>query len=130
MKTTKLVLGILTIIISCFVLFQSCAAGVANTLEENGESSGSGGAFVAFLMLAGAITMISGRKSTGKGPSIAGVVIFLIAALIAFTSAGSVFKDLIVWGVLCLILAAINLIAAKRSKKSDDDDTSEKNDEK
>ncbi len=121
MKTTKLVLGILTIVISCFVLFQSCAAGAANALKDNGESSGTGGAFVALLMLAGGITMIASRKNTAKGGSIAGVIIFAIAAIIGFTTAGSVFKDLIVWAVVCAILAAINLLAVFRCKKNDDE---------
>lgn len=121
MKTTKLVLGILTIVISCFVLFQSCAAGAANALKDNGESSGTGGAFVALMMLAGGITMIASRKNTAKGGSIAGVIIFAIAAIIGFTTAGSVFKDLIVWAVVCAILAAINLLAVFRCKKNDDE---------
>ncbi|MCM1007387.1 MAG: hypothetical protein NC485_05530 [Ruminococcus flavefaciens] len=121
MKTTKLVLGILTIVISCFVLFQSCAAGAANALKDNGESSGTGGAFVALLMLAGGITMIASRKNTAKGGSIAGIIIFAIAAIIGFTTAGSVFKDLIVWAVVCAILAAINLLAVFRCKKNDDE---------
>ena len=40
MKTTKLVLGILSIRIFVFVLFQSSAAGMANALAANGEVSG------------------------------------------------------------------------------------------
>ncbi|MCM1505744.1 MAG: hypothetical protein NC177_01215 [Ruminococcus flavefaciens] len=121
MKTTKLVLGILTIIISCFVLFQSCAAGAANALSDNGESSGTAGALVSLLMLSGGITMIASRKNTTKGGSVAGVIIFGLSALIGFTSAGSLFKDLLVWAVWCLILAVINLIAVIRFKKNSDD---------
>ncbi|MDE6502470.1 MAG: hypothetical protein K2L10_10335 [Ruminococcus sp.] len=121
MKTTKLVLGILTIIISCFVLFQSCTAGAVNALSDNGESSGTGGALVSLLMLAGGITMIASRKNTTKGGSIAGVIIFGISALIGFTSAGSVFKDLIAWAVLCVILAIVNIIAVFRCKENKDD---------
>lgn len=121
MKTTKLILGILTIIISCFVLFQSCTAGAVNALSDNGESSGTAGALVALLMLSGGITMIASRKNTTKGGSVAGVIIFGISALIGFTSAGSVFKDLIVWAVLCVILAVINLIAVLRCKKNSSD---------
>ena len=121
MKTTKLILGILTIVISCFVLFQSCSAGVANALSENGESSGSGGALVSLLMLAGGITMIASRKNSAKGGSIAGVIIFGISALIGFASAGTVFKDLIVWAVLCVILAIVNFIAIFCCKKNEDD---------
>lgn len=121
MKTTKLILGILTIVISCFVLFQSCSAGVANSLSENGESSGSGGALVSFLMLAGGITMIASRKNGAKGGSIAGVIIFGLSALIGFATAGTVFKDLKVWAGLCVILAIVNIIAVVRCKKNKDD---------
>lgn len=121
MKTTKLILGILTIVISCFVLFQSCTAGAVNALSDNGESSGTAGALVALLMLSGGITMIASRKNTTKSGSVAGVIIFGISALIGFTSAGSVFKDLIVWAVLCVILAVINLIAVLRCKKNSSD---------
>ena len=53
MKTWKLVSGILSMILFVIVTFQSCAAGVANSLEANGETSGSAGVFVAILMLAG-----------------------------------------------------------------------------
>lgn len=120
MKTTKLVLGILTIVISCFVLFQSCAAGTANALKDNGESSGSGGAFVALLMLAGGITMIASRRNTSKGGSVAAVIIFGIAAVIGFATAGTIFKDLLVWAVICIILAAVNLLAVFRCKKNSD----------
>ena len=55
MKVWKLVSGILSIILFVFVSFQSCAAGVSNALEANGEASGSAGIIVAILMLAGGI---------------------------------------------------------------------------
>lgn len=47
MKVWKLVSGILSIILFVFVSFQSCAAGVSNALEANGEASGSAGIIVA-----------------------------------------------------------------------------------
>lgn len=116
MKVTKLVLGIITIILSCFVLFQSCAAGVLNTLEDNGESSGTAGSFVALIMLAGGIVMIASRKNLSKGGPIACIVMFVIAAITGFSSAGE-FKDLNVWAGYCLILAIINIIAITNVKK-------------
>lgn len=124
MKTTKLVLGILTIVLSCFVLFQSCAAGLSNALEENGESSGTGGAFVAMLMLAGGITMIASRKNVKKGGSIAGIVIFGLASVIGFSSAGT-FKDLNIWAGMCLVLVVINILAVIRCGKNKDKQDSE-----
>lgn len=45
MKTRKLVSGILSIVLSVFVLFQSALAGVANTMSANGEAGGSAGLF-------------------------------------------------------------------------------------
>ena len=67
MKTWKLVSGILSIVLSVFVLFQSALAGVANTMSANGEAGGSAGLFVAILLLAGGIVSICVRKSVKKG---------------------------------------------------------------
>lgn len=41
-KTWKLVSGILSIVLSVFVLFQSAIAGVANTMSANGEGESAG----------------------------------------------------------------------------------------
>ena len=39
LSTFRLVAGIITIVLSVLVTFQSCAAGLSNALEENGESA-------------------------------------------------------------------------------------------
>ena len=39
MKTWKLVSGIISIVLSVFVVFQSMIAGLANALEESGQVS-------------------------------------------------------------------------------------------
>ena len=41
MKTFKLVAGIVCIILSVLIMFQSCAVGVGNTIFETNETSGS-----------------------------------------------------------------------------------------
>lgn len=66
MKTWKLVSGIISIIMSAFILFQSCAAGIGNTLSENGETSGSIGFLVAILLLVVGIVSIVVRSSEKK----------------------------------------------------------------
>ena len=66
MKTAKLVLGIISIVLSLFVMFQSCAAGIVNTMEENGEVGGSAGLIVAVMLLTGGIVSIATRNG-GKG---------------------------------------------------------------
>lgn len=55
MKTWKLVSGIISIVLSVFVVFQSMIAGLANALEESGQVSGSAGLVVSMCMLCGGI---------------------------------------------------------------------------
>lgn len=116
MKTWKLVSGILSIVLFVVVSFQSCAAGLGNALSENGESSGSGGIFVAIFMLSGGIVSIATRKSKGKGGNIALIVLFGLAAFVGFVLAGS-FKDLNIWAFWCLINAILAVVAMIRNKK-------------
>ena len=80
MKIWKLVSGILSIIFFALVAMQSCAVGVANTLEDSGEISGSAGILVAVLMLAGGIVSIATRGSEKRGGNIALLVLFGLAA--------------------------------------------------
>ncbi len=118
MKTLKLVLGILCIVLSAFVIFQSCAAGVANTLAENGEVSGSAGTIVAIMLLVGGVVMLATRKSEKKGGSIAAIILFGIGAIMGFANAGS-FSDLKIWSVFCIVLAIINLLSILGKKKAE-----------
>lgn len=91
MKTWKLVSGILSIVLSVFVLFQSA--------------------------LAGGIVSICVRKSVKKGGNIALVVLFGLAALFGFTGAGS-YGDLYIWSFWCLINAVLAVVALVKMKKS------------
>lgn len=116
MKTWKLVSGILSIVLFTMVMFQSCAAGLSNSLEGNGEISGSAGVFVAVMMLAGGIVSIATRKSSGKGGNIALIVLFGLAALVGLTGYGS-FSDLAIWSVWCLINAITALICLVKKNK-------------
>lgn len=115
MKVWKLVSGILTIIISAFVVFQSSMAGLSNALEENNEVSGSAGLMVAIFMLAAGIVSIATRNGKGKGGNLALIVLFALAALIGFTMAGS-YSDLKIWGGWCLLCAVLAVIALIKNK--------------
>lgn len=119
MKTWKLVSGILSIIFFVVVTFQSCAAGVANALEENGSSSGSVGVFVAILMLAGGIVSVASRKSVKKGGNIALLILFGLAALMGFAGYGN-YSDLVIWSIWCLINAVLAVVALIIGKKKAD----------
>ena len=91
MKTWKLVSGILSIIMFVFVTFQSCAAGISNSIEENGEVGGSAGI-------------------------IAVIVLFGLGAIMGFTMAGS-YTDLIIWAAWCAICAVLALISMIKKPK-------------
>ena len=116
MKTWKLVSGILSIVLSIFVLLQSCAAGLSNAIEANGEAGGSAGVMVAIMLLAGGIVSIATRKG-GKGGNIALIILFGIGAILGFTMAGS-YSDLIIWAVWCLICAVLAIVGIIKAKKA------------
>ena len=86
MKTWKLVSGIISIVLFAFVMFQSCAAGISNSLAENGESG-----------------------------NIALIVLFALGALCGFTMAGS-YADLNVWAAWCLICAVFAAVSLKKGQ--------------
>lgn len=113
MKIWKLVSGILSIVLFALVSFQSCAAGLSNALEENGEISGSAGIIVAVLLLVGGIVSIVTRNNSGKGGNIALIIIFGLAALIGFAGHGS-YSDLTIWAGWCLINAVMALVCLLR----------------
>jgi uncharacterized membrane protein YoaK (UPF0700 family) len=126
MKTWKLVSGILSIIMFVFVTFQSCAAGISNSIEDNGEVGGSAGIIVAIMLLAGGIVSIvnvtvfalalATRNSKGKGGNIAVIVLFGLGAIMGFTMAGS-YTDLIIWAAWCAICAVLALISMIKKPK-------------
>ena len=118
----SLVSGILSIVLSGIVMFQSSAAGVLNALEGSKEASGTAGLFVAFLMIAGGIVSIAVRKKSSNGGNIAIIVIFGFASLIGFASGAGKFKDLYFWASWCLLLAVLALICIikNRNNKSND----------
>ena len=110
MKVFKLVAGILCIVLSILVIFQSCAAGVGNILSGNGQISGTAGLIVAVMLLVCGIVMIATRKSDGIGGEVANIVMFSIATVFGAVFAGS-YSDLRIWAALCLALTVVNLIS-------------------
>ena len=70
MKTWKLVSGIISIVLSVFVVFQSMMAGLANALEESEQVSGSAGLVVSICMLCGGIVSIVSRRTIQKEPTL------------------------------------------------------------
>ncbi len=123
MKVWKLVSGILSMILFAVVTFQSCAVGVANSLSESEEVSGSAGILLAVLMLAGGIVSVATRKAVKNGGNIALIILFGLAALIGFANYGS-YSDLAIWSGWCLINAVLAVVAivTGKNKKSEENE--------
>ncbi|MFT9057218.1 MAG: hypothetical protein ABF449_11515 [Ethanoligenens sp.] len=114
MKTAKLTLGIVSIVLSLVILFQSCAAGLGSALENNKkDTSGSAGVFTGLFFIVAGIIGIAARKS--KGGAIAAAIIYGLAGIIGIAATG-IFKDLLVWGVISFIFAAVYIISTFTQK--------------
>ena len=115
MKTAKLILGIVSIVLTFLFLFQSCAAGIGDAVMNVGGTSGASGFLVAILMLVSGIVAIATRNS--RGGAIFCAIVYGLAGLFGISSNG-IFKDLMVWGALCLVFAVIFLVFAIKMKKN------------
>lgn len=118
MKTSRLVIGIISCILFLIISLQSCAAGIGNTLEENGEVSGSAGFMLAICMLVAGIVGICCRKLK-TGTIVAGVF-YAVGGLIGITNVGS-YSDLQIWSVLSFVFAIVFIATGimQKQKKLD-----------
>ena len=115
----RMVLGILTIVISVIVGFQSCAAGIGEAISEADSSSGAGGLFTGFFLLAAGIVAV--RKT--KGGTIAAIILYALAAIFAFANLSKNFGDLTVWAVLSVIFAVVLVITLFLKEKNTSTET-------
>lgn len=116
MKTWKLVSGILSIVFFLIVSVQSCAAGLVNTIEENGEVSGSAGVIVAIMLLVGGIVSVATRKGS-KGGNIALIILYGIGVLFGYALAGN-YGDLKIWATWCLVCAILAIVSLVKKPKT------------
>ena len=112
----RLVVGIILFVMSMFILFQSCAAGLVNALEESSDVGGTAGILVVILMISTGVIAICTRNSASKGgPGTCAGLLFL-AAVIGFCNAG-VFSDLAVWSVVNIAFGIVFLICTIKTKR-------------
>jgi hypothetical protein len=106
----KIASGIISLLLGCVILFQSCAvAGLGSIVAPE---SGTG----AIGMLLGVLLMISGAFSF-QLPKVS-TVLCVISALLALMEAANDFGDMKFWAVVCLGLAVMNFFAARKPKES------------
>lgn len=109
MRTLKLWAGIAGVIVSGYFLIDSCYAAAWNNLTMSGHINGIIGIIVAALLLAGSIVRISMRDASDDSGSIICLVLFAIAAALAFFVA-PIYRYMSVWASICLVMAAISVL--------------------
>lgn len=109
MKTVRLVLGILSIVLAFFMLLTSCAGAFTSglTSDENLGTSSGLGMFIAFIVLASGISAICTRKS--KIGSIITGIIYLIGYIAALSDTYNQIGG--TFGSITLILAIIFILS-------------------
>lgn len=113
----RLVIGIILMVLSLVIMFQSCAAGIVNTLEENtSDAGGTAGFILAVLMIAAGIVSICTRNSGSKAGPIVTAVLLLLGAIVGLCNA-AVYQDLVVWGIVSIVFAIVYIICAIKTKK-------------
>lgn len=123
MKTTKLVVGILEIVLALVILLQSRAVGVGHAMENNNDDvGGSAGFLCAILFIATGIVYIATRKSEKMGGDIAGLIMMLLVWLLGLANSHD-YGDLAIWAWLAFIIGVgffvWHMVIRKREQKSD-----------
>ena len=124
MKTAKLIVGIVSIVLTFLVMVQSCAAVVGDALIDEGGTGGGVGIIVAILMLIAGITAIAARNS--RGGTLFCTILYVIGGVVGLTMNG-IYGDLQIWGGLCLVFALIFLVSLVHRKQEKDGNSSEIN---
>jgi hypothetical protein len=117
-RTPRMVIGIITIVLFFLLQFQSCAAGVGESLmsvfSEEAGTSGVTGYICSFFFLIAGIVSIACRKT--KGGSIAAGIIYLFCGLIMINEDFSYFQDLAFYCFLSFVFAGIMIIGGALQK--------------
>lgn len=112
-NNVKKVIGIISIVLFAVIIFQSCAVGVANTLQDSKEVSGTAGFMLALCMLIGGIIALVSKLS--KGMTITSLVFYTIGGVVGIANVGK-FADLKIWSILSFIFAALLLFDLIKNK--------------
>lgn len=117
-QTGKMVIGIVSIVLSFWVLFQSCAAGFVNTVSATGSVSGTMGMMLSLCWLIGGIVGIAARKTIGGTFTAGGF--YAVGALFGFMDTG-VFADLLIWASVSAAFAIVFIASGVSDRKKNND---------
>jgi hypothetical protein len=112
-QTPRIVIGIITIVLFFLLQFQSCAAGIGESLQslfsEEAGTSGITGYMCSFFFLIAGIVSIACRKS--KGGSIVAGSIYALCGLVLINESFSYFQDLAFYCFLSFVFGGIMIIS-------------------
>lgn len=117
MKNTKLVVGILSIVLSIYIFYQSQIARILSIFED-ADTSGETGYIVGGLILVAGIIGIVARSHKGAG--ITAGIFYILAAFTGFWVIG-VYKDLAIWSGVSAIFGIIFIIGSFNQGQENDD---------
>lgn len=103
MKLTKLVVGILMIVVAVWISIQSVMAGMAESFTNSSGHAGVAGLTVALLYIASGIVYIATHDKESLAPDIACMIMMLIAWLLGLLNAG-IYQDLYIWSWIAFII--------------------------
>lgn len=110
MKGLKLWAGIAGVAIAAYILVVSGFEAAWNQLTTSGHFNGVMGIIIASLLLAGSIVRIVMRSAEDDSGSIISLVLFAVAAALAFFIS-PLYHYMRGWAIVCLIMAIISVIA-------------------
>lgn len=105
LQTGKMVVGILSLVFSFWILFQSCAANIVANLEGSGDLGGSVGFLLVICWWIGGIIGIAARKN--KLASIFGTAAYAVAALVGIRVTTQSFEDLNIYIFISIVFALV-----------------------
>jgi len=111
MRIAVLIIGLILMII---IGMQGCLVGAGGTIFGDEELSGGGGIGMFAALLFGVAAAFVMAKP------IVSLVIFILAALLAFLAGTTGFSDMNVWGALALVLAVLSYFGHRELLKKND----------
>jgi len=112
----RLIIGIISIVLFILILFQSCAAGMSNALQDNNATSGTSGFVLAIMMLIAGIVGIATRNSTSNITTMVPGGFYWFGSLLTIGT-GATYGDLPIWGGLSFIFGLVFIVAGIKTKK-------------
>ena len=109
MKNIKLWTGILGVVFAVYLLLISCYEAAWNVLTMSGHFNGIAGIVIAVLLLAGSIVRIGMRGAEDDSGSIISLVLFSVAAAIAFATTG-IYHYMQNWAIICLVMGIVSVL--------------------